>query len=214
MKLNVPSYQQSPWSADCGLLCIKMLLEYYCEKVDIEQLRNDIKIDSTGICFWEIGSFLLKKGFKVTLITRDPKLFSKKDFDYPPKDFWEFFQDENNFWLKTKDDFESFYYLKKFIKAWWKIEIKVPDTSDIKKALLNNNLIISIMTYKFLVHDRAKFDFHYNLVTGINNTEVMVNDPGSTYWGELKYPINDFLYSVYATAYKWVWRGSFLLISK
>lgn len=214
MKLNVPSYQQIPWSADCGLLCIKMLLDYYGEKVDIEQLRNGIDIDETGIYFWEIGTYLLKKGFKVTLITRDPKLFSKKDFENPPKNFWEFFQNEKNFDLKTEDDFESFSYLKKFIEAWWKINIKVPDVNDIEKALLNDSLIISILTYKFLVHDTAKFDFHYNLVTGINQSEIMVNDPGSTHWGKLKYPINDFLYAVYATTYKWVGRGSFLLISK
>lgn len=214
MNLNVPLFRQKPKTADCWLYCLKMVMEYFWDSIEIEDIRNNIDIDQTGICIWELWNYLLQKGYKVSLITRDPKIFSHNDEISPPNNFNDFFKKINYFDIKTIADKESFFYLKKFVSSGWNITIKIPNQSDIQKNIETWSLMISIMTYKFLFHDTPKFDFHYNVITGIDENHIYANDPGSTYGGKQKYSIESFFYALYATAFSGIGRASLLCISK
>jgi len=58
------------------------------------------------------------------------------------------------------------------------------------------------MTTNFIYSDKPVFNFHFNVVTGIDDNYVYVNDP---LWdgrgGKNKYTITEFLYGLYASAY-------------
>ena len=73
----------------------------------------------------------------------------------------------------------------------------------------------ALITSNFLLFDKASFNFHFNLITGIDNEFIYVNDPMWDYrGGKHKYPINDFMYAVYASAHGDLDNASIMKIKK
>ena len=72
-----------------------------------------------------------------------------------------------------------------------------------------------MITSNFLLFDKPIFNFHFNLITGIDETHIYVNDPLWDYrGGKHKYLINDFMYAIYASAYGDLDNASLMKIRK
>jgi len=71
------------------------------------------------------------------------------------------------------------------------------------------------MTTNFIYGKEPKFNFHFNIITGIDDKYVYVNDPlPDSRGGKKKYTKKDFFYGLYASAYGDLDNVSLLLVRK
>ena len=202
MKLNVPVVRQEENSIDCGLACLSMLMKYYDIDKNIIEIKNDIKVyEGIGTYAPQLGKYLIENGFEIEIITMNPHLFTKQSGNKSQEDLIKYFEELHE--KNKKDSFkEPLKFFKEFVEAGGKLTLKVPTVEDIKEELSNNRPLGALITSNFLLFDKASFNFHFNIITGIDEKYVYVNDP---MWdhrgGEQKYEINDFMYAIYASAY-------------
>jgi uncharacterized protein YvpB len=122
-----------------------------------------------------------------------------------------------NYIKKTeKDNFkEPLKFFKEFIEIGGKLTIKIPTVEDIKEELFNDRPLGALVTSNFLLFDKAIFNFHFNIITGIDEKYIYANDPMWDYrGGKQKYEINDFIYAIYASAYGDLDNASIMKIKK
>lgn len=215
MKLNVPIIRQEKNSIDCGLACLAMLMKYYDIDKSIDEMKKDIKVyEGMGTYAPQLGKYLIKNGFDIEIITMNPYLFTKKFNNHSPEDLIKYFE---NLYEKTKkDNFkEPLRFFNEFIKAGGKLTLKVPTIEDIREEISNDRPLGALITSNFLLFDKANFNFHFNIITGIDEKYIYVNDPMWDYrGGKQKYEIDDFIYAVYASAYGDLDNASIMKIKK
>lgn len=209
--MDVPLFRQPKKSADCGPVTLQMLLHYYGKKKSRKQITNEIKVFDVGTYAQQLGMYLLKKGFQVTLITLNPRLFLRNDQKIKKKELLKRFENlAKNEKLKRGADF-----FVKYIEKGGKIVPKIPELEDIEKEIQSGRPVIALMTTNFMKGKKPDFNFHYNLVTGIDEKYVYVNDP---LWdhrgGKNKYTRTEFLYGLYASAYGEADNASLILARK
>ncbi|HIH39222.1 TPA: hypothetical protein HA219_00645 [Candidatus Woesearchaeota archaeon] len=89
-----------------------------------------------------------------------------------------------------------------FIENGGKITSRIPCREDVQEEIDSKRPLCALMTTNFIYSDKPVFNFHFNVVTGIDDNYVYVNDP---LWdgrgGKNKYTITEFLYGLYASAY-------------
>ncbi|HIH25415.1 hypothetical protein J4476_06320 [Candidatus Woesearchaeota archaeon] len=215
MKIELPLVRQDENSVDCGLACVSMLLKKY----DIEKAVNDLKkeiqvFDNMGTYAPQIGTYLIKNGFDIEIVTINPYLFTYK--------FKEKSQQELLFYLKeclektTKENFKDpLKFFIEFIESGGIISVRVPTVNDIKEEISQGRVVGALVTSNFLLYDKPMFNFHFNMITGIDDEFIYVNDPMWDYrGGSQKYLISDFLYAIYASAYGDLDNASIMKIKK
>ena len=79
MKLAIPLKRQKKDSKDCGLICSLMIDEFYGGKLSFKDIQKEIKIHNVGTYAPQLGTFMIKHGYSVELITQHPSLFTNKD---------------------------------------------------------------------------------------------------------------------------------------
>ncbi len=201
MQLDVPLIRQPKGSVECGIAALAMLLGYHGIKTSQEELKQEIAIGATGTYSPQLGTCLLKKGFDVEIITLNPGLFTNKDKGMSQNELIAHFQA-----LRAGADSEkkkkALDYFMEFMKNGGKIKAKVPDKKDILKELKSKRPVLALLTANFLSGAKPDFDFHYNVLTGIDGRYVHANDPR---WdergGKKKHLLSDLLFGVYASAY-------------
>lgn len=213
MQLDVPLIKQKKDSVDCGLAAVAMVLNYYKINTDIEGLRKEIKVYKLGTYVPQLGKYLIKKGFKVTMTTLNPYLFTLCDKNLSQKQIADRFKKM----LEKEKKLENIRSLKfslEFMKAGGKIEVKIPDADDIKNEINNKRPVIAVLASNIFEGVKPKFNLHFNVITGSEGDYIFVND---SLWdhrgGKKKYLISDFLYSIYASAYSCCDNASLLKIS-
>lgn len=214
MKLNVPLVRQKKGSKDCGPACLAMVLKYYGINKTIDEIKRKMKVYKKGTRATQLGTYLLENGFSVELITQNPGLFTRRDrikpFSELRKQIREFVKQP-----KAKKHKKALDYYEEFFEKGGTLKVKIPDAKDIEKEINQKRPLIALMTSNFLLGKEPKFNFHYNVVTGIDGKNISANDPSSTYkGGKKKYPIEDYLYGVYASSYGDLNNASFLKIKK
>lgn len=214
MQLDVPLIKQKKDSVDCGLAAVAMILNYYGFKADIESLRREIKVYKLGTYVPQLGLYFIKKGFKVTMTTLNPYLFTLHDKNMTQKEITQRLKNV----LKNKKkplNKKSIKFSLEFIKAGGEIEVKIPDANDIKIELNNKRPLIAILTPNIFESDKPKFCLHFNVATGVKGDYVYAND---SLWdhrgGKKKYLINDFLYGIYAGTHASFDNGCIMKIEK
>ncbi len=118
---------------------------------------------------------------------------------------------------KTKKDSvrKPLRFFKEFTQAGGKLTVKVPTIEDIKEELNNNRPLIALITSYFLLSSKAEFNFHFNVITGLDKKYIYVNDPMWDFrGGKHRYEINDFMYAIYASAYCDLDNASIMKIKK
>jgi hypothetical protein len=214
MKLDVPLVRQPKDSILCGIAVLTMLLKYHEGNASFEKLRKEIKIDKTGTYAPQMGIYLLKRGYSVSIVTLHPKLFTNQDIGMPEKQILSRLTEAL---AKFKDEKNKkvLKFFIKFIKAGGKVIVKVPALEDIKAEIDNKRPVCALMTSNFLFGKAPGFNFHYNVITGYDDKYFYANDP---LWdergGKKKYEINDFFYALYASAYEDLDNASLMLVKK
>jgi hypothetical protein len=215
MKLDVPIVLQTENSLDCGLACVSMLLKYYSIEKSIDELKKEIKIfENVGTYVPQIGEYLIQQGFDVEIVTLNPHLFTNKFKEKSQEELLSFLKEtlKNTKKESFKDPLNFFI---KFIESGGKIKIKIPDIEDIKEEISQGRPLGALITSNFLLFDKPIFNFHFNIINGFDNKSVYVNDPMWDYrGGNQKYPINDFLYGLYASAYGDLDNASLMKVKK
>jgi len=215
MKLNVPIIRQEENSVDCGLACLSMLMKYYNINKSIIEMKKEIKIyKDIGTYAPQLGKYLIKNGFEIEIITMNPYLFTKQFGKKSQEDLIKYFEELHE---KTKKENlkEPLRFFKEFIQAGGKLTLKVPTIDDIKEELSNGRPLCALITSNFLLFDKASFNFHFNIITGIDEKYIYVNDPMWDYrGGKQKYEVSDFIYAIYASAYGDLDNASVMKIKK
>lgn len=214
MKLDVPLETQKKGSLDCGIISLLMVFRYYGVKKSFIEIQNDLEVDDVGTYAPQMGTYMIKNGFSVELITQHPGIFTLKDRDINQKDILRhmegLLQDEE----KDQNKKVLNYYIE-FLKSGGKIRVKIPGADDIRDSMAAKSPLIALLTTIFLTEVKPKFNFHFNVVTGIDKDFVYLNDPlPDQRGGKKKCTINDFLFGLYAASYGDLDNGSLLKISK
>lgn len=214
MKLSIPSIKQKS-KEECWLACIAMILSFYNIPENIAELRKKIKTYSWVWIFTpQLWCYLLKKWFKVEIVSLNQHIFTYEDVKKSQKEL------VKHFWILLKQEKKnhnkrSLKFFLEFIKLWGKIEVGIPSEKDIQKEISNNRPAIALMTPNFLMANIPWFNFHFNVITGIDNKYIYVNDPLPNNLGwQKKYPINLYMYAIYSTAYADIDNATIIKISK
>jgi len=214
MKLKVPLIRQKEGSNTCGIVGIQMVMQYYGDNISFEELKSELEVDSVGTYAPQLGSSLIRRGYGIEIVTLHPSLFTLRDKEKNLESLVYHFTKLKENSLDDQNKKVLNYFID-FIKIGGKLKIKIPDEEDIKKEIYNKHPLGALLTSNFLFGKEPRFNFHFNVITGIDNKYVYVND---SRWDELggehKYKIKDFLFGMYASAYGDLDNASIMKIKK
>jgi len=214
MKLNVPLIIQPKDSVYCGNTGVAMLLQYYGINKDLSKLTKEITTDTTGTYAPQLGTYLLKKGFEVSIITHHPKLFTKKDVSLTQIQIMGRFRKKYELSTSPQDKKVLNYFID-FMKKGGKIIVRIPNIQDVEKEIRAHRPTGAVLTTNFIHGNKSKFNFHFNIITGFDNKYIYVNDPNwNETGGKKRYLYNDFLYGLYASTYGDLDNGCLLIVKK
>jgi len=130
-----------------------------------------------------------------------PGMFTKEDLLLSSKNILD--KLNKSYEKASEKDKTAIKYFIEFLNQGGKINIKIPTKEDIEKEIKEKRPVGALLTSHFLTgKEDPIFNFHFNLITGIDKNFIYVNDP---LWdergGKKKHPINDFFYGIYASAY-------------
>ncbi len=202
MNLSVPLVRQDKGSSDCGVASIAMILEYYGIKKSIDELKKDIPLfKGVGTYTPELGLYLLSQNFEVEIVTMNPHLFNASFKNASKKKTLTHLKKKHEK-MKGKEMKKCIEFFIKFIEAGGKLTVRVPNAEDIKEEIRNKRPLVVQLTSDFLSTAYLGFNFHYNVVTGLDKKKVYVNDPlWDTAGGRRAYEINEYLYAIHAAAF-------------
>ncbi len=214
MKLDIPLETQKKGSLDCGIISLLMVFKYFGIKKSFIEVQKELKVDEVGTYAPQIGTFMLKNGFSVELMTQHPGIFTIIDRGKSQKEILHHMEE-----LLQKEEKDQkkkvLKYFIEFLKNGGNVTVKIPGVVDIKKSIKQRSPLIALLTTLFLTEIEPEFNFHFNVVTGIDKDFVYLNDPLPDNWGGKKEcNINDFLFGLYASSYGDLDNGSLLKISK
>ncbi|MBN1792355.1 C39 family peptidase [Candidatus Woesearchaeota archaeon] len=201
MILNVPLVLQPSGSVDCGIAGVVMLLDFHGVKASFDECKKAIPVDEIGTYAPQLGSFLIQKGFDVTITTLHPRLFTKYDIGASQEQIAKRFEDIKGETSSAQDKKTLGFFIQ-FLKDGGKVEVKVPDANDITGEIKSGNPLCALLTSNFEYGIEPSFNFHFNIVTGISEEFVYVNDPlDDSRGGKKKFLKNDFFFGLYASAH-------------
>jgi hypothetical protein len=215
MKLSIPLEIQKKDSLDCGIISLLMVFKYFGIKKSFKDIQKDLKVDKVGTYAPQMGTFMLKNGFNsVEIITQHPGIFTIKDRGKSQKQILSQIEE-----LLLEEEEEQnrkvLNYFVEFLKNGGKVKVKIPGVDDIQKGIKEKTPMIALLTTNFLTELEPEFNFHFNVITGIDKDFVYLNDPSPNQdGGRKKCRINDFLFGLYAASYGDLDNGSLLKISK
>ena len=162
----------------------------------------------------QLGKFLLDNGFRTELITMNPHLCNAPLKQAAPA---ELIQHLQNFYDHTREPRfkESSRQFLEFMASGGELTVRIPSPADIQREISLGRPLLALLTSAFLTSARPGFNFHFNVITGIDDRSVYVNDPRSDSWGgERAYPIDDFFFALFASAYGDLDNASLLCIEQ
>jgi hypothetical protein len=212
MKINVPLITQPKGSVDCGIAGITMVINYYGQHVSFEEVKEKIAIDAVGTYIPQLGLYLMSRGFDVTIVTQHPSIFTNNDTGMYGE---EILKRVDSLLLNNpkEQNRKVLEYFKKFLEEGGKIEVKIPDEKDIVNELKEHRPVGAAMTTNFIYGNSPAFNSHFNIITGIDENYIYVNDSSwNECGGKKKYEKKDFFYGLYASAYGDLDNASLMII--
>ncbi len=214
VKLEVPVIRQKRGTNECGLAGVAMILRYYGIKASLNELKREIQVDETGTYAPQLGRYLMHKGLQVEIVSMHPSLFTLKDSQRSSAHLLKRFREIRRR-SKSKQNRIVLGHFIAFLKQGGTIKVKIPDEKEVRQEIAQGRPIGALLTSHFLTSTKPGFNFHFNILTGIDATHIYVNDPlpGSK-GGRQKYKIKDFLYGIYASTYGDVDNGCLIKVTK
>lgn len=221
--LDVKTIRQQESSVECGLVTLEMLYSYYGANKTIDDLRKEITTIEVGTFSPQLGLNLLNNGFEVEIITHNPLLVERKDTDLSQGELLKKFEEKLNKYTTKDDNYIGLDYFIKFMKAGGKVKIKIPEFADLKIELDEDRPVIAFLSnaslYKENISNKLgkpfSYTFHTVLVVGIENENILINDP---YWGDeggnQTYPIDEFFFAMHSSALGGVDNDSLIKVKK
>jgi len=211
VNLEVPVIRQAPSSPDCVYACFAMLLAFHGEPVPIEDLKGSIE----DWFFTTLGCDLLRRGYAVRMKSLHPSLFTVHDvgrltttegilarLDVVGRK-------EN----LSDDEGLALRYARAFVEQGGVIEAGIPVADDIRREIELGFPLITVFEHNLLGGDLPGSYLHANVITGIDEQYVYVNDP---LWdergGRQRYPIESFLYAIHAATMGDLDNGSLVMV--
>ncbi len=200
MKLDVSLISQEKKSVLCGVAGVRMLLAYYGVNKSPEEIIKEVKIyPDWGTYMPQWGIYLINKGFQAEIITANPKMFMAEDLGKKPEQLAETLSEVFRE-AKNEKDKRAISHYRDFLRKGGVINVKIPMHKDIEEEIKNKRPILVELTTNFLLGLRRGFNFHFNVITGIDEEYIYVNDPLEDV-GEQKYPIQNFMFGMYASSH-------------
>ncbi|MFA6073360.1 MAG: C39 family peptidase [Candidatus Woesearchaeota archaeon] len=213
MKLKVPLIKQPKNSVDCGIAGVAMLCKYYNIPKTFNALKKEIETDKIGTYAPQLGTYLIKQGLDVEIVTLHPKLFTLLDSKLSQKEIITRLETSHNSTTSNQDK-KVITHFKEFMNSGGKIKIKIPDIIDIKNEIHKKRPVGALMTTNF-INNVPIFNFHFNIITGYDTKHIYVNDPlPNKCGGRKKYTLQQFYYGLYASAYGDIDNASLLIVKK
>lgn len=214
MILDVPLITQEKGSQDCGIACLLMILEFLGIKKSFTDLKKELEVDEVGSYTPQMGTYLQRAGFSTELVTQHPGLFTLKDRGKSQTEILLRIKDLLST-AKTDQNKKVLQYFLEYLENGGQISVKIPEIGDITESINNNQPLIALLTSHFLTETLPKFNLHFNIVTGFDETHVYLNDPlPDQRGGKKKCSVNDFFYGVHASTYADIDNGCLLKIKK
>ncbi len=211
-QIDVPLFLQDHGSIDCGPTCVQMVLKYYGIEKTQAELKARLTYDQeVGTSIYDNGVILLEEGFKTTVVTANPLLFS-------PDIIATLHNEEDILQLVQKhisDEHKQAYILKTFenyLQKKGKVTLEIPAFDHIKKAIDEEKPVIVLMYAQSLGSNEGTY--HFVIVTGYRDNEVFINNPWPKSQKQGWFPVEQLLYGTYASSCVAIDNGSFLIASK
>ena len=210
MKLDVPLVRQPRRSRDCGPAGLRMLLSYYGVEVSVDSLASELAVDEVGTYLPQLGSCLLGRGFGVEIVGLHPALFTLRDGDASPDVVRKRLEGLRRA-AKTDRRRRLVDHFLEFAERGGRLRAKIPDEQDLREEIAQGRPVLALLTSNVLTGRKPGVNFHFNLVTGIDEDFVYVNDPlAGLRGGRRRHPIREFLFGVHASTLGDLDNGSLL----
>lgn len=201
--LEVPFIRQAEESSDCGPACLAMILEYYQIAYNFDELKKELGVYSWGTVTPQLGRYLLQRGFAVEIVTMHPSLFSLHMRFNSANEIKDHLSSLRNAMKGELDPIALDHFIA-FIDAGGTLIPKIPTLRDLEQEVEEKRPVLVPITHWFLHKSDLppRFSIHFNIVTGINNNTVVVNDPdwGDEFGGQHEIDRDAFLYAMHASA--------------
>jgi hypothetical protein len=120
----------------------------------------------------QLGLYFLSKGFRAEIVTFNPYMFTHKDSlsGNPVRSIEEYYQRVKNKKISVEIKRPAKFFVS-FVENGGRVVVKVPDEEDIRMEIKHKRPLLALLTTNFLYQkpEKAKFNFHANVVTGIDN---------------------------------------------
>lgn len=202
--LPVPLIRQAEESSDCGPACLAMILEFHGVLFDFEEMKRSLGVYQWGTVTPQLGTYLLKNGFAVEIVTMHPALFSlHMKFGDDTQLLRGHLKGLRGKMKGEFDDIALDHFLA-FLDAGGVLTPRIPTLKDIEEEMRHQRPVLVPVTHWFL-HESdlpPRFSIHFNVITGIDNESVAVNDPdwGDEFGGAHVIDRDAFLFAMYASA--------------
>lgn len=203
MKLKVPLFKQPKNSVLCGPTCLKMLYWYYGERLDLEDIKKEMRMYNWGTLITELGRSLLKHNFNVALTTFNTRWFPNTFKSMSSNDLKRYIIKKMHTSKKQKRLLKS---MVSFIEEGGKLKVDIVTEKDIKKAIKSKNPPIICIDNKVLFGKKPGKRGHFVIPVGINKDKIVINDPHSKNGGIKSYDKNKIIFALYS------WSASTLFI--
>ncbi len=213
--LDVPLFTQDKDSMDCVIASVRMILKYYGVDKTVDDIKRDVYVDpKEGVIMPQVGSYFLDNGFDAEIITMNPMIIARKSRDKTQTELMEHFRQIAPT-AETAIGKKAIEYFVEFMEKGGIVTIRIPSIKDITDEIMNERPLIAFVTTGFLWNDKPDFNFHANVVVGIGDGFVKVNDPK---WdlsgGRHTYPVDEFMYMIHSTAHGGEDAASIMLLKK
>ena len=174
-KVDITLFHQEEGSRDCGLICVRMILNHFQIERSAEELIANHSYMSVGASMYQLGSYIIKEGLNVEIITSHPKIFQpdlSKDLRTDEDILYRF--EESKKKLKT-DDVQIIETAEEFIKSGGRMKIEIPSIFHIHSALDQGKALIALMFGGALGSNEG--GFHFVVISGYRDGELYIDNP-------------------------------------
>jgi hypothetical protein len=210
-KFTIPYYSQADGSNDCGPTCAQMILDYYGIKHTIEHLRTQLTYDETGTSIYDNGLLLLNNDLQTEAITAQPLLFSPDTLEkYNTNE--KLLTYLTNKEKEAKDGTWILRTMRHYLEKNGTIKVEIPTIEHIKTAINNDRPVMALMHAGSLGSNEGQF--HFVVLTGYDDQRVFINNPWPYAQRQEWFPIDRFMYGLYASTCEAFDNGTLLIASK